>query len=152
MRTLTSILPNLRDLDRKPLTKEAYQKLGQHLLASLKTSIGKEYTLKEITSAAQCLSGEPKPLTSCITNEADFSKALASYLVKLACRDPDVARGVTRRVLEEIAALAELATALLEANCEAVKKLPEDIQESLLHSKEVSLPPRSARFVRWLGL
>jgi hypothetical protein len=60
-----------------------------------------------------------------------------SYLVELVCDDPDVARSVVQRAFvkdifeRKSTAFVELAIALLEANCEAVKKLPEDIQKSL---------------------
>jgi hypothetical protein len=133
-------------------------KFRASILKNVETSIGKEDTLKQATSAVQCLSDEPKPLTSCITNQVDFSKAQVSYLVELACGDPDIARGVTRRAFEKVPAFAEplvrallkvtpfaepLATTLLKADCEAVKKLPEDIQKGLRRVIEFqkSFPP-----------
>jgi hypothetical protein len=153
-------LADLRALDRKLLNKEQYQALSKQLegaisephrwvgrLERLKTAVKTGDTLDKAKSAAQCLSDET-PFASCFTKDqlATYHKALAAYLVELACSDSNIARSVARRASydlydlpdedddEFITALTtlnvDLPTALLKADCEAVKKLPEDIKRA----------------------
>jgi hypothetical protein len=168
-------LADLRALDRKPLNKEQYQALSKQLegairlfffsdahrlaviLERFKAAAETGDTLDKAKSAAQCLSDET-PFASCFTKDqlATYRKVLATYLVELACSDSNIARSVAPRAHtlpdendadEFIALNVDLATALLKADCEAVKKLPEDIQKSFRRVVELkkSFPPPQER-------
>jgi hypothetical protein len=96
-------------------------------------------TLDHVKHANQCLSNSPKLLLDCMAEDriSEYREALTPYLVRLACSDPSVARGVVEQAIDIKFYLSTpfirssgpprdtLASALMAEQCEAVKALPE---------------------------
>ena len=138
---------NLSRLDRTELTQNDYQELSrvlerrvddQELLATilerLKPVIGQKDTLNKAKSAKQCLAHDPELIDLGCTNQpTQYYVELGDYWVKLACTDPHVARGVSRRLsqIEPTDQAAGLATAFLKADCAPLQELSESIKEHL---------------------
>ncbi|MCP4115599.1 MAG: pentapeptide repeat-containing protein [Desulfobacteraceae bacterium] len=133
---------DLRGLDLTTPNKEQYAELSKQLelllndaghrkriLERFQANLDRKSTLNEATSAERCLTDEPALLSryGTKTQPAEYNAALTTYLVELACKDPDIARGIARRALT----FKELATALLEADCKAIMELPQEIKSQL---------------------
>lgn len=133
---------DLRNLNRTPLTEKQSRNLGRGIKSEIENAAvravimkrleaGKKDNLDKVKSANQCLSDEPKLLASCLTEQdlPVYSKALVTYLVDLACDDLTIASGIAHRANN--AEDAALGAALLKSNCDAIKRLPQGIQEEL---------------------
>lgn len=136
-------LTDLRYLNRAPLTEKQSRQFGQAIKSEIENAAlravtmkrleaGKKDNLDIVKSANQCLSDEPKPLASCLT-EKDvpiYSQALVAYLVEnLACNDINIASAIAHRALRR--PYTALGVALLKSDCDAVKQLPQGAQEEL---------------------
>jgi uncharacterized protein YjbI with pentapeptide repeats len=167
-------LSNMADVDREPLTREAYNELVKiisqtqvskerrdNALRRLTRAVGQHDTLEKAIRGEYMLCGwkdatgthEPAFFKGCIPG-VDFERyeqKLVPFLGKLGCSDPYIAQGLYNRAVSPDASDAwsslgaELAKQLLDPSCEGGKSLSEAAKTRLQQVIEAEKYRRSKR-------